>query len=203
MYEQELISTDEYLKALAAPIDLNESSIAETDQFSSRIAPYFIDYVKRNLYDQKFTDYDVFKGGLRIYTTLDIELQEKAENAFKKVFPEEIEPSYSLVSTDPENGYIYALIGGKDYNQSKFNIATQGKRQPGSIFKVPVLMESIRQNFSPNDKYNPNGPITIDMPSGPDWIVHNYGDATYDTNEMTVVDATINSVNIVYSQLMM
>ena len=203
MYEQELISTDEYLKALVAPIDLNESSIAETDQFSSRIAPYFIDYVKRNLYDQKFTDYDVFKGGLRIYTTLDIELQEKAENAFKKVFPEEIEPSYSLVSTDPKNGYIYALIGGKDYDTSKFNIAIQGKRQPGSVFKVPVLMESIRQNISPNNTFNPNGPIIIDMAEGPDWQVDNYGSRKFDVDKMSIVDGTINSVNVVYAQLMM
>ncbi len=203
MYEQELISTDEYLKALAAPIVLNESSIAETDQFSTRIAPYFIDYVKRNLYDQKFTDYDVFKGGLRIYTTLDIELQKKADNAFKKVFPEEIEPSYCLVSTDPENGYIYALIGGKDYDTSKFNIAIQGKRQPGSVFKVPVLMESLKQNISPNNTFNPNGPIIIDMAEGPDWQVDNYGSQKFDVDKMSIVDGTINSVNVVYAQLMM
>ncbi|HEY4695683.1 MAG TPA: PBP1A family penicillin-binding protein [Candidatus Hydromicrobium sp.] len=205
MYEQELINTTEYLNALAAPVILNESSIAdmEQDSSSSRIAPYFIDYVKRNLYDQKFTDYDVFRGGLRIYTTLDIDLQEKAENAFKKVFPEDIKPSYSLVSTDPENGYIYALVGGKDYNISKFNIAIQGKRQPGSVFKVLVLMEAIRQNISPNNTFNPNGPIIIDMEEGPDWEVDNYGGQKFDVDQMSVVDGTINSVNVVYAQLMM
>ncbi|MFZ3386512.1 MAG: transglycosylase domain-containing protein, partial [Candidatus Hydromicrobium sp.] len=160
MYEQELIETSQYLNALAAPVILNESSISDAGQFGSRIAPYFVDYVKQNLYNQKFTDYDVFKGGLRIYTTLDINLQEKAENAVKKVFPEDIGPSYSLISIDPDNGYICALIGGKDYSASKFNIATQGKRQPGSVFKVLVLMEAIRQNFSPNNTFNPNGPIT-------------------------------------------
>jgi penicillin-binding protein 1A len=203
MYEQELIETSQYLNALAAPITLNEKSTAGPDQFSSRVAPYFVDYVKQNLYNHKFTDYDVFKGGLRIYTTLDINLQQKAENAFKKVFPEEIEPSYSLVSTDPENGYIYALVGGKDYNISKFNIAIQGKRQPGSVFKVLVLMESIRQNISPNNTFNPNGPITIDMEEGPDWKVDNYGGQKFDVDQMSVVDGTINSVNVVYAQLMM
>lgn len=204
MYEQKLIETSEYLNALAEPIILNESSIVSTDQDNAgRIAPYFIDYVKRNLYDQKFTDYDVFKGGLRIYTTLDIDLQEKAENAFKKVFPEDIEPSYCLVSTDPENGYIYALIGGKNYDTSKFNIAIQGKRQPGSVFKVPVLMEAIRQNISPNNTFNPNGPIIIDMAEGPDWQVENYGGQKFDIDQMSIVDGTINSVNVVYAQLMM
>ncbi len=204
MYEQELIDTSEYLAALAEPIILSESSTSYIDQDNGeRTAPYFIDYVKRNLYDQQFTDYDVFKGGLRIYTTLDTDLQEKAENAFNKVFPEEIEPSYCLVSTDPENGYIYALIGGKDYNTSKFNIVIQGKRQPGSVFKVLVLMEAIKQNISPNNTFNPNGPIIIDMAEGPDWQVDNYGGQKFDVEQMSIVDGTINSVNVVYAQLMM
>jgi membrane peptidoglycan carboxypeptidase len=203
MYEQELISTTEYLNALAAPVEINKNQVASTGQAGSRIAPYFVDYVKRNLYDQKFTDRDVFKGGLRIYTTLDTKLQEKAENAIKKVFPEDIGPSYSLVCTDPENGYIYSLIGGKDYNTSKFNIAIQGKRQPGSVFKVPVLIESIRQHISPNNTFNPNGPITIKMSSGPDWVVENYVGEKFDTNKMSIIDATIHSVNIVYAQLTM
>jgi beta-lactam-binding protein with PASTA domain len=130
-------------------------------------------------------------------------LQKKAEESVKKIFPEEPDPSYSLISVDPDNGYIYALIGGKDYNTSKFNIATQGKRQPGSVFKTLVLIESVLQNFSPKNTFNPNGPITIDMEEGPDWEVHNYNDQTFGVEEMSVEDATIHSVNVVYAQLMM
>jgi penicillin-binding protein 1A len=203
MYDQGFIDKDEYLSSLTTPVQLNPGQESGGDGTKNRIAPYFIDYVKQQLYEKKFTDYDVFKGGLRIYTTLDLDLQKKAEEAIKKVFPEDPGPSYALVSIDPKNGYIYALIGGKDYAISKFNTATQGKRQPGSVFKTLVLMESIRQHISPNDRYNPNGPITIDMPSGPDWKVENYGGQTFETNEMTVVDATIHSVNVVYAQLMM
>lgn len=203
MYEQQRIDKEQYLNAISSPVELNkDTQLAEGEQ-QNQIAPYFIDYVKQQLYEKKFTDYDVFKGGLRIYTTLDIGLQEKAENAIRTVFPQDPGPSYSLISTDPANGYIYALIGGKDYNTNKFNIATQGKRQPGSVFKVPVLMTSLNMNLSPNDKYNPNGPITINIPSGPDWTVENYGGTNYDTQAMTVVDATINSVNVVYAQLIM
>ncbi len=203
MYDQGFIDTDQYLDALAEPVVINQDRTYNSELFSSRIAPYFIDYVKQNLYDKKFTDYDVFKGGLRIYTTLDTELQKKAEEAVKKVFPEDPEPSYSLVSVDPDNGYIYALIGGKDYSTSKFNIATQGKRQPGSAFKTLVLIESILQNFSPKNTFNPNGPITIDMEEGPDWLVHNYNNQTFGVEEMSVEDATVQSVNVVYAQLMM
>ncbi|MBN1298143.1 MAG: PBP1A family penicillin-binding protein [Actinobacteria bacterium] len=203
MHEQNLIDREEYLNAISEPVILTEKTVFSVNPAEDYVAPFFIDYVKQQLYEKKFTDYDVFKGGLRIYTTLDKELQTKAEQAFKTVFPQQPEPSYSLISTDPLNGYIYALVGGKDYSSSKFNIATQGKRQPGSVFKVPVLMQSINMNMSPNDKYNPNGPITLDMPAGPDWQVENYGGKNYDTNEMTVVDATINSVNVVYAQLIM
>ena len=203
MYEQQRIDKEEYLSAIASSVELNKNTQVAGELQQNNIAPYFVDFVKQQLYEKKFTDYDVFKGGLRIYTTLDIDLQKKAENAIRTVFPQDPEPSYSLISTDPANGYIYALIGGKDYNTSKFNIATQGKRQPGSVFKVPVLMTSLNMNLSPNDKYNPNGPITIDMPSGPDWNVENSGGTKYETQEMTVVDATINSVNVVYAQLIM
>lgn len=202
MYDQGFIDKDEFMSAIVEPVILNKEQINTGTQYSGRIAPYFIDYVKQQLYEKKFTDRDVFKGGLRIYTTLDTSLQQDAEDAIKKVFPEDPGPSYALISVDPSNGYIYSLIGGKDYSKSKFNIATQGKRQPGSVFKTLVLMESIRQHLSPNDKYNPNGPIVIDMPSGPDWKVDNFGSEKFE-GDMTVVDATIHSVNVVYAQLMM
>ena len=181
MYEQGFIDKDVYTESLSAPVNLNKSPDFSGSTEENRFAPYFIDFVKQQLYDKKFSDYDVFKGGLRIYTTLDVSLQNKAEEAINTVFPEDPGPSYSLLSVDPKNGYIYALIGGKDYSKNKFNIVTQGQRQPGSVFKVPVLMESIRQHMSPNDKYNPNGPLVIDMPSGPDWKVENYGGKTYET----------------------
>ncbi len=203
MYDQGFINTDQYLDALAEPVVINENPTVDSEIYSSRTAPYFIDYVKQRLYEKKFKDYDVFKGGLRIYTTLDTDMQEKAEDTIKTIFPEDPGPSYSLISVDPDNGYIYALIGGKDYNISKFNIAIQGKRQPGSVFKTLVLIESILQNFSPNNTFNPNGPITIDMEEGPDWQVHNYNNQTFGEEEMTVVDATVQSVNVVYAQLMM
>ncbi|MBC7333259.1 MAG: PBP1A family penicillin-binding protein [Actinobacteria bacterium] len=203
MYDQGYIDSKQLFEALASPVEVNteQRGIGGTDS-ENRIAPYFIDYVKQQLYEKKFTSYDVFKGGLRIYTTLDPKLQKYAEDAIKTVFPEEIEPSYSLVSMDPSNGYIYALVGGKDYNKSKFNIATQGKRQPGSVFKVPVLIEAINQHISPNTKFNPNGPITIKVEGAPDWKVDNFGGEKFG-EEMSVIDATIHSVNVVYAQLIM
>jgi len=203
MYEQGFIDSKEYLGALAEPIETNGSgNNIISGQSASGIAPYFIDFVKQQLYEQKFSDYDVFKGGLRIYTTLDLDLQKNAQEAISRVFPEKIDPSYSLICADPHNGYIYALIGGKDYKESKFNIATQGKRQPGSVFKTMVLMESVRQNISSSNEFNPNGPLTIDMEEGPDWIVNNYANQKFG-EKMSIADATTKSVNVVFAQLIM
>jgi penicillin-binding protein 1A len=203
MYEQGYINSNEYIDSLAEPVIISSEGLNLSNAASGkRFAPYFIDFVKQQLYEQKFNDYDVFKGGLRIYTTLDTDLQKKAEKAVLNVFPDEIKPSYSLICSDPGNGYIYTLIGGKDYSESKFNIATQGKRQPGSVFKTAVLMESVRQGFSAKNEFNPDGPITIDMPEGPDWIVDNYGGQKFGEN-ISVADGTVHSVNVVYAQLIM
>ncbi|MCL4377125.1 MAG: PBP1A family penicillin-binding protein [Actinobacteria bacterium] len=204
MKEQGFINDEEYKQAIEDPVLLNTNANTSGIQ-ENRFAPYFIDFVKQQLYDKKFTDYNVFKGGLRIYTTLDKDLQIKAENAFKKIFPNPIGPSYALISVDSNNGYIYALVGGKDYNESKFNIATQGKRQPGSVFKVPVLLETIIKNIPPETTFNPNGPITIDIKGSKPWKVDNYGGEKFQEplNPMNIVDATIHSVNVVYAQLIM
>jgi len=204
MKEQGFIDEEQYRQAVEDPIILN-TDVNISGQEENRFAPFFIDYVKQQLYDKKFTDSDVFKGGLRIYTTLDKDLQVKAENSFKKVFKEPIGPSYSLISVDSNNGYIYAIVGGKDYSISKFNIATQGKRQPGSVFKVPVLLESIIKNIPTETSFNPNGPITIDIPGSKPWVVDNYGGEKFQEplNPMNIVDATIHSVNVVYAQLVM
>ncbi|MCL4385668.1 MAG: PBP1A family penicillin-binding protein [Actinobacteria bacterium] len=204
MKEQGFIDEEQYKQAIEDPVVLN-SSANKNNEEENRFAPFFIDYVKQQLYDKKFTDFDVFKGGLRIYTTLDKDLQIKAENSFKNIFKKPIGPSYALVCVDSNNGYIYAIVGGKDYKTSKFNIATQGKRQPGSVFKVPVLLESIIKNIPPETTFNPNGPITIDIPGSKPWIVDNYGGEKFQEplNPMNIVDATIHSVNVVYAQLIM
>src|SRR5450830_193146 len=204
MKEQGFIDEEQFRQAVEDPIILN-TNVNISGQEENRFAPFFVDYVKQQLYDKKFTDSDVFKGGLRIYTTLDKDLQVKAENSFKKVFKEPIGPSYSLISVDSNNGYIYAIVGGKDYSISKFNIATQDKRQPGSVFKVPVLLESIIKNIPTETSFNPNGPITIDIPGSKPWKVDNYGGEKFQEplNPMNIVDATIHSVNVVYAQLVM
>jgi len=195
MYDQDYITYQQMIDAKAAPIALNPVKKPITN------APYFVEYIKEYLMD-KYTYEQIFKGGFEIYTTLDLNLQKTAENAISEVLFEPNDPSAALVAIDPKTGYIKAMVGGKDFSKNKFNIAVHGKRQPGSTFKPFVLTTAIEKNITPSKTFNPNGPIILENPGGPDWNVDNYGGAKYG-EKMSIVDATIHSVNVVYAQLTM
>ncbi len=161
-------------------------------------APYFVEYVKQLLIEE-LGENAVFKGGLRIYTTIDLQKQIYAEEAIAKTLDREGDPSASLVAVEPRTGYIRAMVGGKDFNTQKFNLAVQGRRQAGSSFKTFVLVAAIEEGISPNKIYN-SGPTTIKLP-GKDWRVTNYSGGG--GPPMTVWQGTVKSVNGVYARLMM
>ena len=88
---------------------------------------------------------EVFGGGLRVTTTIDLELQEAARKAIAKWLTDDDGPSAALVAIDPRNGAVKAMVGGNNYRESQFNLAVQGERQPGSSFKPFVLATALRQ----------------------------------------------------------
>jgi penicillin-binding protein 1A len=137
---------------------------------------------------------------LKIYTTLDPELQEHAMTAVEKVVaPESGDPSASVVSVEPSTGAVKAMVGGSDFEQVKFNLATQGKRQPGSSFKMFVLAEAIRQGISPDTVYTSRN-LNIDMGVGADpYRVYNYN--YVERGPVSLKTATEQSDNTVYVQL--
>jgi penicillin-binding protein 1A len=195
MYDQDYITYKQMIDAKATPIELNPIKKPVTT------APYFVEYIKEYLI-KKYTYEQIFKGGFEIYTTIDLDVQKSAEQAINEVLFEHSDPSAALVAIDPKTGYIKAMVGGKDFSKDKFNIAVNGKRQPGSTFKPFVLTTAIEQNISPSITFNPNGPIVIENPGGQDWKVENYGNERYG-EKMNIIDATIHSVNVVYAQLTM
>jgi penicillin-binding protein 1A len=202
MLELDYISEDEYEATISTPI-ITQRPVEETEK---GFAPYFVDYVKQKIIEE-FGVEKALKGGYEIYTTLNPEMQTAAENAIKEVLPDEEDPSAALVAMDPSNGYIKAMVGGKeeDYTGMGFNLATQSHRQPGSTFKVFALISALEQGISPYMTFNPNGTVVFDIVGSdpPWWEVGNYGNEQYDTNEMTIFDGTVKSVNVVYSQLIM
>jgi penicillin-binding protein 1A len=153
-------------RAKKEPVELHNSlEIAET------FGLYFKEQVRRELVD-RFGWQRVYQGGLKVYTTLDSDLQQAAEafierglvdiekrRGFKyparkemKKIAEGQTPEYlqgALVSIDPSNGYVVAMVGGRDFNESRFNRATQAKRQPGSAFKPFVYAAAIEAGYTP------------------------------------------------------
>ncbi|RJQ54687.1 MAG: PBP1A family penicillin-binding protein, partial [Actinobacteria bacterium] len=163
-------------------------------------APYFSDHVTRLLI-QRYGAAVVFKGGLRVRTSMDLSVQRKAEKAWRSVLGRKSDPGVSIVAIDPRNGLIRAMVGGRDFGSSKYNLATQAHRQPGSAFKPFVLAAALEQGVSPSKTYA-SGPALIRLAGGGTWNVDN---ATEESGgpPMTLRAATIDSVNGVFARLVM
>jgi penicillin-binding protein 1B len=147
------ISKPSYDKAVTEPLSTREPYI-ETNG-----APYFIDYVKHEL-SERYSPSVLTGEGLRIFTTLDVNMEKQAEQAIEKnlLSLEEKHPSLQrkeknqqlescLVAIEPQTGRIRAMDGGRDYRQSQFNRVTQSHRQPGSAFKPITYLAALQETF--------------------------------------------------------
>ncbi|MDG5787374.1 PBP1A family penicillin-binding protein [Evansella sp. AB-P1] len=118
---------------------------------AKKIAPYFQDEVMKWLTNDFSLDPALLEsGGLEIHTTLDSDLQKMAEKWVSEKLGEEGELQTALVAQDPQNGKVRALIGGRDYEESEFNRATQAKRHPGSTFKPFLYYAALENGLRPN-----------------------------------------------------
>lgn len=133
-------------------------------------APYFVSHILFKDLLPKYGRDRVYASGLQIYTTLDLDLQEAAERAIQK-----LESQGAIVAMDPGTGEILALVGGKDFEKSKFNRATQAYRQPGSSFKPIVFTAALEAGFMPTDHIL-DKPITYEMKESVEktWSPGNY-----------------------------
>ena len=175
-------------------------------------APHFVERVKRFILDDpRFGPTPdarrdlLFKGGLRITTTLDRRRQAAAEAAIARVLSSpETDPAAAVVSIEPGTGFVQALVGGRDFfgsaAEAKFDLATQGSRPAGSAFKPFVLAAALEQQVPVTKFYDAPATLTIPLPREP-WTVSNY--EGQGGGRMTLVDATIRSVNTVYAQLIL
>ncbi|MCY7487203.1 transglycosylase domain-containing protein [Paenibacillus alvei] len=109
------------------------------------VAPYFRDYVRQELDLLGIPDQQIEAGGLRVYTTLDKRAQAAAEQAISKFIPVEGDLQAALVSIDPRNGYMKAMVGGKNYRMNQYNRVFANTRQPGSSFKPFVYLAALEK----------------------------------------------------------
>jgi len=167
-------------------------------------AEYYVEYVRREL-TELYPEDQVLRGGMRVYTTLDPGAQRQAYDAVYGLLDRAADPAGALVSLDNE-GRVVAMVGGKDWNASKVNLAvgTDGGgagRQAGSTFKAIVLAEAMNQGVSLESAFP--GPAKITLPradkDNKDWEVNNFESASY--GRISLLNATADSVNTVYAQL--
>jgi penicillin-binding protein 1A len=166
------------------------------------VAPYFIEWVRQQL--EEHFGKRLYDEGLRVYTSLDVDMQSAAERAlenqlkaieagrhgaYKHLTYEEYTARSAeggergaanspylqgaFVAVDPRSGAVRAMVGGRDFDDSKFNRAVQAKRQPGSTFKPIVYATAIHQGLSPAQVVD-DSPISMDQLSGEQWTPQNY-----------------------------
>lgn len=189
MLDLDWISKADYDKSIAENPTLAER-VPRNSTLFLKDAPHFVSHV---LFKQLLPVYgtdQVYRGGLRIYTTIDIELQKKAEELIAGMSHEG-----ALVALDPDTGEILALVGGRDFDSSKFNRATQAFRQPGSSFKPFVYATALEQGYRPVDHVL-DAPLRF--PNG--WAPQNYSRNQF-SGEITLIDALARSINTVAVRL--
>jgi penicillin-binding protein 1A len=161
--------------------------------------PYVVAYVRKKLIDMYGED-RVFKGGLKVETTINPAFQRLAQQAISSTLSQKNDPSAALVSIEPSTGRIVAMVGGNNYDTSKFNLASQGRRQPGSAFKPFVLVAAIEMGIDPWNRYYNSAHVKLTYPGAPKpWDVQTYG-GVY-SGPTTVFNATLASDNTVYAQM--
>jgi 1A family penicillin-binding protein len=117
-------------------------------------APYFRDYVKALAIEKLGINDTAFDaGGIKIYTTLDLSAQRIAEKVIAAQMNKNDELQVALIAIDPRNGYIKAMVGGKNYNSNQFNRVFATTRQPGSAFKPVVYLTALANHFTVLSQY--------------------------------------------------
>ncbi|VBB08777.1 transglycosylase [Lucifera butyrica] len=176
----------------AAKIKKEDLHLVKHSVKNNTVASYFIDYVEQLLVDKYGAD-AVYKDGLKIYTTLDLNMQRAAEEAMKRLPTVSTdkngikEPQGALVAIDPHTGYIKAMVGGRGNDQ--FNRAVLAERQPGSAFKPFVYLAAIESGMTPATVVD-DSPVTFG-----DWSPTNY---EHEFNgPVTLRTALADSLNVV------
>src|SRR5690606_31764023 len=143
----------------------------------------------------------LFEGGLKIYTTLDLDLQRQAEAARDAVLPDIPDLEAAIVTMDPTNGNVLAMVGGKDFfgdlPHAKVNLASGNGRQTGSSIKPIGLAAALEAGWSPTKTYPAPSSISIPLPGRSPWKVSGGGGG----GAVNLIDATRPSYNTVYAQL--
>ncbi len=184
------ITEAEAAQAKAADVGLANPEAAKS---TGSTASYFINYVIQAISDKYDSD-AIYKEGLQVYTTLNLDMQKEAEKVMAANLPEGnkdanglTQPQGALITVEVGTGHVKAMVGGR--GEDHFNRATQMVRQPGSAFKPFVYLTAFENKFSPYDTVNNE---TKTYPGG--WTPKNYGGTS--GGKVTLEEALVHSMNI-------
>jgi penicillin-binding protein 1A len=181
MLHEKYITQEEHDAAVAEKVNLFQADPV--------VAAYFVEYVRQQL-EQTYGNNAVYKGGLTVYTTLDLRMQDLAQRAAEKGAKEAdaralpfLEHDFRLtekpvlqlafLAMDPRNGHIRAMVGGRDFRKFQFNRAVQAQRQPGSSFKPFVYTTAIDAGFTAADLID-DLPVVYKDAKGGGWKPENF-----------------------------
>jgi penicillin-binding protein 1A len=201
MLEQGYLTRPDYEESVAqslpAPKDIqppHQSLVEGID------AGYFTSWVSQQVIE-RYGAIRAFDGGLQIRTTLDLDMQRSAERAVNAFLPGPGGPAASLVAIENSTGEVRAMVGGRSYNESPFNLATQGERQPGSSFKAFDLAAALQDGISPGSVWSSRQKTFYVPGTGgkEKFVVHN-DEGSY-TGSDTLTGATAYSDNSIYAEV--
>jgi penicillin-binding protein 1A len=196
-YLNKAVYEESVKQALPAPKDVQaprEQTVEGVD------AGYFTSWAQQQVIE-RYGAPRAFAGGLRIKTTLDLELQRAAEQAINTYLSYPGGPTASLVAIENSTGEVRAMVGGRSYNETPFNLATEGERQPGSSFKAFDLAAALEDGISPNSTWASKEKVFIVPHTGgkEKFVVHNDEGAYSGSNTLT--GATAYSDNSIYAEV--
>jgi len=195
MAQLHYITQAQAVAAEAAPLGVKYG-----DFYTQRREKFFFEYVRAQLVHRYGTKM-VEQGGLKVYTTIDLNMQRLARKAIANVLDEPGDPASAIVTLNPANGDIEAMAESQSYEQSQYNLAADGHRQPGSTFKAIDLADALSRGVDPNTTYYLSHTLE------PGWLM---GYPTYEVKtfegtslnkSLNLVSATLASDNTVYAQL--
>ena len=195
MYEQGYISHEQFVEgskqALPSPAEIEPPTLDSK-------APYFTAYLRQQLVE-RYGASKAFFGGLKVKSTLDLGLQEKAEEAVRSYLGY-LPATASVVVIDNHNASIKAMVGGPDFETKPFNLATQGHRQPGSSIKPFTLLTALEEGISPETVYE-SAPQTFHFGKNGEEVFEVSNDEDSYLGSCSIICATTYSDNSIYAQL--
>ena len=195
MAELHYVSQAQAAAAERAPLEVKHGNF-----YSQRKEDFFFEYVHQLLV-KRYGATTVAQGGLKVYTTIDLHMQDEARKAIADVLDEPEDPASAIVTINPANGHIEAMAESESYEKSQYNLAADGHRQPGSTFKAVDLADALSRGVDPNSTYYLSHTLEPGWLTGyPTYEVKTF-EGTSLNKSVNLIDATLTSDNTVYAQL--